>query len=172
MNCIKSLEEKFFLKSKRQPPNLKRLLTKARFTNNPKEDYKVSKCNEPRCGLCKYITEGSSANFKGNLFKMNDDMPCKSKHVIYVIQCRGCTGQYIGETVNLRNRIALHNQHLRHAELRKIPVSGHVADRSDQDPKYFVFSFYQMKTESIEKRRSISFENFCLNIFFFFFFFL
>ena len=30
---------KVFLKSKRQPPNLKRLLTKARFTNKPEEDY-------------------------------------------------------------------------------------------------------------------------------------
>ena len=144
---------KVFLKSKRQPPNLKRLLTKARFTNKPKEDYKVSKCNEPRCGLCKYITEGSLANFKGKLFKVKDDMSCKSKYVIYMIQCRGCDEQYIGETVNLRNRITLHNQHIRHAELRKIPVSGHIADCSDQDPKYFVFPFYLMKTESIMKRK-------------------
>ena len=68
-------------------------------------------------------------------------MSCKSKHVIYMIQCRGCNEQYIGETVNLRNRITLHNQHIRHAELRKIPVSGHIADCSDQDPKYFVFPF-------------------------------
>ena len=157
MNYIHELHETFkdkvFLKSKRQPPNLKRLLTKARFTNKPKEDYKVSKCNEPRCGLCKYISEGSSANFKGKVFKVNDDMSCKSKNVIYVIQCRGCNEQYIGETVNLRNRITLHNQHIRHAELRKIPVSGHIADCSDQDPKYFVFPFYQMKTESIMKRK-------------------
>ena len=34
-------------KSKRQPPNIKCLLTKAMFTHKPKEDYKVSKCNEP-----------------------------------------------------------------------------------------------------------------------------
>ena len=53
----------------------------------------------------------------------------------------------------LRNRITLHNQHIRHAELRKIPVSGHIADCSDQDPKYFVFPFYLMKTESIMKRK-------------------
>ena len=109
--------------------------------------------NEPRCGLCKYITEGSLANFKGKLFKVKDDMSCKSKYVIYMIQCRGCDEQYIGETVNLRNRITLHNQHMRHAELRKIPVSGHIADCSDQDPKYFVFPFYLMKTESIMKRK-------------------
>ena len=43
---------KVFLKSKRQPPNLKCLLTKARFTNIPKKDNKVSKCNEQRRGLC------------------------------------------------------------------------------------------------------------------------
>ena len=36
---------KVFLNSKRQPLNLKCLLTKARFTNKPKEDYIVSKCN-------------------------------------------------------------------------------------------------------------------------------
>ena len=104
------------------------------------------------CGLCKYITEGSSANFKGKSFKVNDDMPCKSKHVIYMIQCRGCTEQYIGETVNLRKRIALHNQHIRHAELRKIPVSGHIADCSDQDQKCFVFPFYQRK-QKVKKRK-------------------
>ena len=62
---------------------------------------------------------GSSANFKGKLFKVNDDMSCKLKHVIYVVQFRGCNEHYIGETVNLRNRIILHNQHIRHAELRK-----------------------------------------------------
>ena len=147
-----TFKDKVFLKSKRQPPNLKRLLTKARFTKKPQEDYKVSKCNEPRCGLCKYISEGPSANFKGKVFKVNDDMSCKSKHVIYVL-CRGCNEQYIGETVDLRNRITLHNQHIMHAELRKIPVSGHIAECSDQDPKYFVLPFYQMKTESIMKRK-------------------
>ena len=114
-----------------------------------------------------YIIERYLANFKGNLFKVNDDMSCKSKKVIYMIQCRGCNEQYIGETVNLGNRIRLHNQHIKHAELRKIPVSGHIADCSDQDIKYFVFPFYLMKRESIMKRKEkkiISFEHFCLNL--------
>ena len=72
--------------------------------------------------------------------------------VIYVIECRGCDEQYIGETNNLRNRTTLHNQHIRHEALRKIPLSGHIADFSDKEPKYFMFPFYQMKTESIIKR--------------------
>ena len=67
-------------------------------------------------------------------------MSCKAKNVIYVTQCRGCNEQYIGETVNLRNRVlTLHNQHIKHAALRKIPVSQHIAECSDQDPKYFIF---------------------------------
>ena len=148
-------KNKVFLKSKRQPPNLKRLLTKAKFTNNINNDCQcnVTKCNEPRCGLCKYIKEGPSIHFKDKLFTVKDNMSCKAKNVIYVIQCRGCNEQYIGETVNLRNRVTLHNQHIRHAELRKIPVSKHIADCSDHDPKYSIFPFFQMKTDSIIKRK-------------------
>ena len=111
------------------------------------------KYNEPRCGLCKYIREGSSVKFKNKSFKVNKNMSCKAKNVIYVIQCRGCDEQYIGETNNLRNRTALHNQHIRHEALRKIPLSGQIADCSDKEPKYFMFPFYQMKTESIIKRK-------------------
>ena len=148
-------KNKVFLTSKRQPPNLKRLLTKAKFTNNIDNECQcqVTKCKEPRCGLCKFITEGSSTYFKDKVFTVKDNMSCKAKNVIYVIQCRGCNEQYIGETVNLRNRATLHNQHIKHAELRKIPVSQHIAECSDQDPKYYIFPFYQMKTESIIKRK-------------------
>ena len=144
---------KTFLKSKRQPPNLKRLLTKAKFTMKQTEECSIKKRNEPRCGLCKYIREGSSVKFKNKSFKVNENMSCKAKNVIYVIQCRGCDEQYIGETNNLRNRTTLHNQHIRHEALRKIPLSGHIADCSDKEPKYFMFPFYQMKTESIIKRK-------------------
>ena len=146
-------KDKIFLKSNRQTPNLKRLLTKANFSSKQPEEFKVKKCNDPRCGLCKHLMEGSSVSFKDKTFKVNDNMTCKAKNFIYVIQCRGCNEQYIGETVNLRNRVTLHNQHIRVPKLRKIPVNGHIADCSDREPKYFIFPFYQMKTESIIKRK-------------------
>ena len=142
----KAFKNKVFIKSKRQPPNLKRLLTKAKFTNHPLEDFKVTKCNEPRCGLCKHLIEGSSISFKEKTFKVNANMTCKAKNVMNVIQCRGCNEQYIGETVNLRNRVTLHNQHIRVPELRKIPVSGHIADYSDREPKYYIFPFFNNVT--------------------------
>lgn len=149
----KIFKNKIFLKSKRQPPNLKRILTKAKFTSKMTEEFQVKKCKEPRCGLCKHLLEGTSISFKDKTFKIKDNMTCKAKNVIYVIQCRGCNEQYIGETGNLRNRVTLHNQHIRVPTLRKIPLSGHIADCSDREPKYYISPFYQMKTESIIKRK-------------------
>ena len=66
-------------------------------------------------------------------------MDCTVRNVIYVIKCRGCGKYYIGETTNLRNRVTLHNQHIRHENLRMIPVSGHLASCSNSDPKYFIY---------------------------------
>ena len=60
-------KSKIFLKSKRQPPNLKKLLTKAKFSTNQPKTSEVTKCNKPRCGLCKYIKEGSTYNFNCKL---------------------------------------------------------------------------------------------------------
>ena len=67
--------------------------------------------------------------------------------------CRGCDEQYIGETNNLRNRTTIHNQHIRHEALRKIPLSGHIAYCSDKEQKYFMFPFFQMKSKSIIERK-------------------
>ena len=153
-NRLKSIFKNIsFLKSKRQPPSLKKLLTKAKFTNKQEHTPKVTKCKEPRCGLCKYIREECSYNFNGKIFNVNSDMTCTVKNVIYVIECRGCNKYYIGETNNLRKRTTLHNQHIRHENLRMIPLSGHIASCSRNDPQYFMFPFYKMKTDSIIDRK-------------------
>ena len=57
-----------FIKSKGQPYNLKRLLTKAKFSSN--ECHEVKKCNRPNCSLCIHLLEGTSITFTcGNNFK-------------------------------------------------------------------------------------------------------
>ena len=146
-------KQTIFLKSKRQAPNLKKLLTKANFSDKQQQKFEVTKCRESRCRLCKHIKEESTFNFKGENFTVNADMSCTVKNVIYVIECRGCGEYYIGETNNLRKRATLHNQHIRHENLRMIPVSGHIATCSDKDPKYFMFPFYKMNCDSILARK-------------------
>ena len=47
----------------------------------------------------------------------------------------------------------LHNQHIRHDEFRMIPLSGHLASCSDNDPKCFMFRFYKISYDSILDRK-------------------
>ena len=51
------LSNYIIIKSKRQPYNLKRLLTKAKFTSN--DTCEVIKCTRPNYGLCIHFVEGN-----------------------------------------------------------------------------------------------------------------
>ena len=87
-------------------------------------------------------------------FTVNAYMSCTVKQkVIYVIECRGCGEYYIGETNYFRKRNTLHNQHIRHKNLRMIPVCGLIATCSDKDPKYFMFPLYEMSFDSFLARK-------------------
>ena len=97
------------IKSKRQPNNLKRLVTKAKFNHNV--DHEVKRCNRPNCGLCIHLVEGNLIEFNcGRNFYVHESMTCEVKNVVYVMKCRGCNEEYIGETGNyLRRRVTVHN---------------------------------------------------------------
>ena len=78
-----ALSESKIIKSKRQPPNLKRLITKAKFMEwQIKTTNKVFKCKRPNCALCKCIEEGNSYNFNGKVFYLNETRSCDVKNVI------------------------------------------------------------------------------------------
>ena len=119
-----------FIKSKRQPPNLKKLLTKANFTSKSsgRKDHRVTKCGKPNCSLCQHILEASSYNFKGKIFYVNQNMSCEVQNVIYVITCNGCGEYCIGQTGGkLRTRRTVHAQQIRDPSTRMIPLRAHLA---------------------------------------------
>ena len=69
-----------FIKSKRQPPNFKKLITKAKFTEQQiKTSNKVFKCNRPNCALCDHLEEGNAYDFNGKVFYVNATMSCDVK---------------------------------------------------------------------------------------------
>jgi hypothetical protein len=119
IKTIPSLKNQFsntsLIKSKRQPPNLKRMLTSARFNSNPQE-YGVVKCGEARCKLCECIIEGKTYFFKrtGITFHIKAHMNCNTRNCVYVMECMGCNFIYVGETNNLRLRVNLHRDHIKH----------------------------------------------------------
>jgi hypothetical protein len=138
------------IKCKRQPPNLKRLLTKSTFTSHEPQ---VSKCHDSRCALCNYIIEGNSFNFNGKLFKIKTSMSCDVKNVIYVLVCTGCNQIYIGQTGDmLRHRRTVHEQQMRDPSTRQMPLSKHLDECSKSEPKFKIFPFYKLFTNSVSAR--------------------
>ena len=80
-----------FIHSRRQPPNLRELLVRSRFTN--KTQGTVSPGGRKLCTACKHIIVGNSFTFKATNqpFKVKHDIVCNSKFLLYVLTYMGCS---------------------------------------------------------------------------------
>ena len=66
-----------------------------------------SKCGKQRCEVCNNVTDAStfSSTVTGDTFKINHSLNCDDKCLIYLMTCKQCNKQYLGETTDLfRNR--------------------------------------------------------------------
>ena len=75
-------------------------------------------CGHPRCDTCKNIvqTVEFTSNATNTTFKINFGLDCNSMAVIYLITCKICGIQYVGEcTTKWRTRWANYIQHSKHA---------------------------------------------------------
>lgn len=143
--CNRLLDSVKMINSKRQPPNLKKLLTRAKFeTRTPT----VTRCPDKRCGTCDYLITGESYTFKGSAtpFRVKMSMNCGTQNVLYVLECQGCMENYIGQTSDmLRSRMRVHKQQIKTPQYRKIPVSKHIADcAGEMEIPFKVFPFYKI----------------------------
>ena len=143
------------IKSRRQPPSLKGLLTCAKFSSDFEEPSYVTKCGDKRCKCCIHINNATSVKFEsGTIFHVKSNMNCNSSNLIYVITCMGCNKQYIGETGDiLRNRVRVHRQHIRDPNTRQLRVSEHIDMCAPAEPKFEIFPFYKGQTKDIMLRR-------------------
>ena len=154
-----------FIQSRRQPANLKNLLTRAKFTASNLEDGGSNKCKDKRCGTCNYIKETTKIQIKstGRSFKIKTRMNCKSKNVLYIIDCNGCGEQYIGKTHDkLAARVRVHKQQINHPEYRKIGVSRHIDECCSTEPKFHITPFFKITDD---KRMGNVKENYFIQIF-------
>ena len=152
---MNSLLQKYsIIKSKRQAPNLKKLLTRAKYEESGTEAG-IRKCGRPRCKLCNQILECDKYQFRsGKEFTFKFSGTCDILNLIYVLRCAGCNRDYIGETVNLRNRVILHNQHIRNPDTAPLPVSRHIAECArTQQPQFYISPLYKLKTDDAALRK-------------------
>ena len=130
--------------SRRQAPNLKRILTRARFTSENSKS--VKKCGDSRCGTCSYLEEGGEKILKcGKKLTPNYSMTCKSENVIYCMTCPTCHENYIGQTGKLNARVRVHKQQIRDPSIRNTPCSEHFANCGNGNFK--IFPFYKMHND-------------------------
>ena len=119
----------------KRTPNLRDLLVRTQLRDNSNPQHKappgIYKCNHPRCLTCPFLQEGQ-AKYTFSATKeercINDNLNCKSKNLIYLIECKKCTKQYIGETKRqLHERFGEHRRSIQnHHQLTKpTPVSAH-----------------------------------------------
>ena len=121
VNCLKNNSVSGFdniklIQSKRQPPNLKKLLTKAEYGEVLSGTFN---CSDKRCEYCNYLLINDHYTFKNVqiTFKLKNRFTCDSFNLIYVVICSKCNEEYIGETrerkTELRDRVRVYRQHIR-----------------------------------------------------------
>ncbi len=147
------LQNKTLIKSSRQPPNIKNLLTRAKFSSQL--EFYVTKCGNKRCKLCVNIIEGKEFNFTTvhKIIKVNGNMNCNVLNCVYVMVCNGCQKLYIGQSSNFRLRVNLHRDHISHNT--GLNVSRHIAEcAKDRTTKFKIMPFYKVTIDSKQEREN------------------
>lgn len=146
-NNMKNLLRKSnIINSRRQAPNLKKLLSAAKFTSTDERKC-VKRCGDPRCGTCVHLEEGNEKILKsGKRLNPNASMDCKTLNVIYCLTCPTCGEHYIGQTNKLNARVRVHKQQIRDPSVRNTPCCEHFANCGGGNFK--IFPFYKMWNEN------------------------
>jgi predicted GIY-YIG superfamily endonuclease len=114
----------------RRPKNLKDILVRAKLTpiasqNQPSQS---GPCGDKRCKTCQHMIETKTFTSTVTKEKLNIHGPnktCKTENVIYLITCKICGLQYVGETEKLHKRINLHRSDWMTKKLYRSPVAEH-----------------------------------------------
>ena len=141
------LKDTVLIKSNRQGPSLKKLLTRAKF--EPEEEAKIGAypCNTQRCKCCPEIETTQEVDFHkvNESFAIRNYFTCKSKNLIYKLTCLGCNEYYIGQTGDyLNNRMTGHRYGIKND--CALGVDRHIFQcASNLTHKYTIIPFYKVR---------------------------
>ena len=116
------------LRSYRRPKNLKDLLVHAEVSTRPRETPGNSPCGRLRCNTCPILvtTDQISSKTTGKQYQIRCKATCKSSNLIYLISCKRCGLQYVGETEQtLNERMNGHRFDIVNKKIHEKPVAAH-----------------------------------------------
>ena len=148
------------IKSERQPKNLGRMLQKPNLAPVilPRGCFKCEKSN---CGVCPYLLVTDTVNFytdgRVTNFKLFRHFDCNSTQVIYKITCKQCSLFYIGQTCNLRHRVASHKFNIKHLPDSASKMHRHIKSCSSNNFEFpfTIVPFYFVKQGTMIARLTI-----------------
>ena len=87
------------LVANRRPKNLKDLLVRAMMKPPQQLHEGTSPCGKPRCKSCMHIRTGNAfeSAAPGEKFQTHVTANCKTKNIVYLIECRKCKKNSISE---------------------------------------------------------------------------
>ena len=123
----KAIPERPLIAYRRQK-NLRDLLVKAELKLAGLQPASGSSpCGTRRCLTCSHIQTGTTfqSATTNQAFNVRATATCKTRNMIYLIDCRKCQKQYVGETQNpLHIRLNGHRNDITHKRTEK-PVASH-----------------------------------------------
>ena len=136
-------------------PNLKRILTKAVFSQKQVWVYKHP---DKRCECCTSLLLGNSYTFKNvdQTFNLKTYFSCGSYNLLYIIICTTCGEEYANETgigkTKLRDHVRVYWQHIRQPEYQKLKLEEHL--RTCGKGSFKIFPLLEMRSSEIDLHKS------------------
>ena len=93
-------------------------------------------CNSSRCSTCPFFMETHifKSHQTNQTFYIKQNLSCDSKNVIYLINCKKCGIQYVGQTsLTLRDRFTRHRFDIRHKANKTVSNHFNTSDHSISD---------------------------------------
>jgi len=118
-------------------------------------------CNSSKCFTCKYhATERDSflSTSYGSKFKIREAVNCGSKNIIYLVTCRKCKLQYVGESSRaLRDRTTDHRSNINTNKTTPISLHFNSVNHSYRDLEIIaieqISDRFQTNAMTIRKQR-------------------
>ena len=93
-------------------------------------------CMSTRCKTCPFVptTHWITNTTTNKRYPINEHLDCASKNLVYLISCKKCPKQYVGETKNsLRQRFSAHKSDIKLNKDKPVAFHFNLEDHSIQD---------------------------------------
>ena len=141
----------------RRPKNLKDLLVRASLTSRVHETSGNFRCGASRCKTCPILrtTNIFVSKATGERFAIKMHASCKTNNIVYLIECRRCGLQYVGESGQpLHKRMNSHRYDITHGRIEESPVAAHFRSDGHSESDLSVCVIDRLWTEDTIRRKN------------------